>query len=72
MPECHFWWKAGDTQWCDMVGEACRCSGWDDCCDIEAESHRKPKARLVAQVHKLRLEDEEEEVPQHRRLKRSA
>jgi len=50
MAECHFWWRAGDTQWCDMRGEACQCNGWEECCDLKKAKNRNPQARLVAKI----------------------
>ena len=50
MSECHFWWRAGDTQWCDMLGDACHCYGWDESCDLKKGKNRQPQARLVAQI----------------------
>ncbi len=35
MSECHFWWRSGDVQWCDMNGSECHCGGWDESCDLK-------------------------------------
>jgi len=50
MSECHFWWRAGHVEWCDMTGEACDCGGWEEQCDMKLHDERTPEARLVAQA----------------------
>lgn len=54
MSECHFWWRAGDTQWCDMMGDACHCHGWEESCDMRNEKQKVPQARLVAHMQKTK------------------
>lgn len=71
MSECHFWWRAGETQWCDMIGEECHCSGWEESCDLKKVAKQKLSARLVAQVEIENTENEDEEEPPNE-LKRSA
>ena len=61
MSECHFWWKAGEVQWCDMTGQCCDCEGWEEHCDMRAKKRKGEKARLVAQTHALSMEDEYED-----------
>jgi len=61
MSECHFWWKAGKVQWCDMTGESCNCGGWEENCDMKTRKGKKDKTRLVAQARSFALEDEFEE-----------
>ena len=60
MSECHFWWRAGDVQWCDMVGELCQCSGLDERCDMKRRESQAVKAKLLAKARSTR-EDEEDE-----------
>jgi len=50
MSECHFWWRAGDTQWCDMQGNECHCHGWEESCDMKKAKEAGSQARLVAHV----------------------
>ncbi|MCL6628743.1 MAG: hypothetical protein K6U00_03980 [Armatimonadetes bacterium] len=50
MSECHFWWRAGDTQWCDMQGNECHCHGWEESCDMKKAKEAESQARLVAHV----------------------
>lgn len=57
MSECHFWWRAGEVQWCDMTGESCKCGGWEENCDMRKKKRSKEKARLVAKAHALANED---------------
>ena len=50
MSECNFWWRAGNTQWCDMIQKTCQCSGWDECCDMKAASRQDQKADSVIDI----------------------
>lgn len=68
MAECHFWWRAGETQWCDMVGNSCRCGGWEESCDLKSVSHRS-RAKLIAQVDP---EAAEKKITHRRKPKRAA
>jgi hypothetical protein len=57
MSECHFWWRAGDTQWCDMQGNECHCHGWEESCDLKKEkNNEESQAKLVANVDPARNE----------------
>lgn len=40
MSECHYWWRTGEVQWCDMKGDGCQCGGWDDYCDMKHTGRR--------------------------------
>ncbi len=57
MSECRFWWRAGDVEWCDMIGEACRCGGWDERCDMKLKDKQGAKAPLAAQVQSAMTEE---------------
>ena len=32
--QCDFWWCAGGVEWCDLLGGPCRCSGWEESCNL--------------------------------------
>jgi hypothetical protein len=59
MSDCHYWWRAGEVQWCDMLGETCRCGGWDECCDIKIVDNQNKKTRLVAKAHAIQMESDD-------------
>ena len=59
MSECNLWWKAGDVQWCDMMGDMCQCGGWDERCNMKAADDQYQQVRFSAQSHTMLWEDEE-------------
>lgn len=41
MSECHYWWRTGSVQWCDMKSDDCTCGGWEEHCDMRKSGRRK-------------------------------
>lgn len=36
MTECIYWLEDGNSQWCDLAGRACNCSGEDGKCSFSS------------------------------------
>jgi len=38
LSQCDYWWFAGDVEWCDLRGGACKCGGWEESCVLKGSA----------------------------------
>ena len=66
MSECHYWWRTGEVQWCDMKGDGCHCGGWDEYCDMKQSGRRSLDLESELAGEEVTLASKRKAKPRHR------